>query len=73
VNLVVRHALPVFFAAPGRSASQVTWRVTQKGRALSLAAVNTGDRRVRLASLRIRSGSNTVSLGPGLADYALGH
>jgi fimbrial chaperone protein len=73
VNFVVRHALPLFFAAPGRSASQVTWLVTQKGRVLSLTAVNAGDRRVRLASLRIAGGSNTVSFGSGLAGYALSH
>jgi fimbrial chaperone protein len=73
VNFVVRHVLPLFFAAPARSVSEVTWRVTQRGRALFLTAVNAGDRRVRLASLRFGSGTSTVSLGPGLAGYALGH
>ena len=49
------------------------WRVTQKGRAVSLTATNAGDRRIRVASIRIGSGAKIVSFGPGLAGYALGH
>jgi fimbrial chaperone protein len=73
VNFVVRHALPLFFDAPGSSAPESRWRVTQKGRAVSLTATNAGDRRIRLASVRIGGGAKTVSFGPGLAGYALGH
>jgi fimbrial chaperone protein len=73
INFVVRHALPLFFDAPGSSALEAAWRVTQKGRAVSLTATNAGDRRIRLASIRIGGGAKTVSFGPGLAGYALGH
>jgi len=73
INFVVRHALPLFFDALGSSAPEVGWRVTQKGRAVSLTATNTGDRRIRLASVRIGGGAKTASFGPGLAGYALGH
>jgi fimbrial chaperone protein len=73
VNFVVRHALPLFFDAPGSSTPEAVWRVTQKGRTVSLSATNAGDRRIRLASVKISSGAQSVSLGPGLARYALGH
>jgi fimbrial chaperone protein len=73
VNFVVRHALPLFFDAQRNSAPKAAWSVTQKGRDLSLTATNAGDRRVRLASVRIGSGSNSVSFGPGLTGYVLGH
>ena len=59
--------------ADGNSAPKAAWSVTQKGRDLSLTATNAGDRRVRLASVRIGSGSNSVSFGPGLTGYVLGH
>ena len=49
VNLVVRHSIPLFFDAPGSSAPEAAWRVTQNGRAVSLSAANGGDRRLRLA------------------------
>jgi fimbrial chaperone protein len=73
VNFVVRHALPLFFDSPGSSVPEAAWRVTQKGRAVSLTATNAGDRRIRLASVKIGSGANSVSFGLGLAGYALGH
>jgi fimbrial chaperone protein len=73
VNFVVRHALPLFFDAPGSSAAGPAWRVTQKGRTVSLTATNAGDRRIRLSAVKIGSGAKTVSFGPGLAGYALGH
>ncbi len=73
INFVVRHALPLFFNAPGSSASEAAWSVTQKGRACVLTATNAGDRRIRLASVKIAGGAKSLSFGPGLAGYALGH
>jgi fimbrial chaperone protein len=73
INFVVRHVLPLFFDAPGSSAPEAAWRVTQKGRLVSFTATNAGDRRIRLASVRIGGGAKTITLGPGLAGYALGH
>jgi fimbrial chaperone protein len=74
VNLVVRHSIPLFFDAPGSSAPEAAWRVTQNGRAVSLGAANGGDRRLRLALVRIGEAAGTgISFGPGLVGYALGH
>jgi fimbrial chaperone protein len=73
VNFVVRHALPLFFDAPGSSAREAAWRVTQKGRVFSLTATNAGDRRIRLAAIKVGDGAGkSMSFGPGLAGYALG-
>jgi fimbrial chaperone protein len=73
VSLVVRHSIPLFFDAPGSSAPEAAWRVTQNGHAVSLSAVNGGDRRLRLASVRIGDAAGkSISLGPGLVGYALG-
>jgi fimbrial chaperone protein len=73
VNFVVRHVLPLFFDAPGSSEHEASWRVTQKGHVVSLTATNAGDRRIRLASVNIGAGAKSISFGPGLAGYALGH
>jgi fimbrial chaperone protein len=74
VNLVVRHSIPLFFDAPGSSAPEAAWRVTQNGRAVSLSAANGGDRRLRLALVRIgEAAGKGISFGPGLVGYALGH
>jgi fimbrial chaperone protein len=74
VNLVVRHSIPLFFDAPGSSAPEAAWRVTQNGHAVSLGAANGGDRRLRLASVRIGDAAGKgISFGPGLVGYALGH
>ena len=73
VNFVVRYAIPLFFDAPGSSAPEAAWRVTQSGHAVSLSAANGGDRRFRLASVRIGDAAGkSISFGPGLAGYALG-
>jgi fimbrial chaperone protein len=73
VNFVVRHVIPLFFDAPASTPHQAAWRVTQKGRVLSLTATNEGDRRIRLSAVKIGDGAKTVSFGPGLVGYALGH
>jgi fimbrial chaperone protein len=74
VSFIVRHAIPLLFSAPGSSAPDVKWQVTQSGSSVSLSAANRGDRRVRLASVKISGGAgNGMSLGPGLLGYALGH
>ncbi len=73
VSFIVRHIVPLLFDAPNASAPNVKWQVVQSGRAISLSAVNQGDRRFRLASVRINDGAGKgVSFGPGLVGYALG-
>jgi fimbrial chaperone protein len=73
VNFVVRHVIPLLFDAPDASAPDVKWQIAQSKRTISLTAVNRGDRRFRLASVRMRDGAGKgVSFGPGLVGYALG-
>lgn len=73
INLLIRHSIPVFFRNPQLSASNVGWSVAFDGDKLVVVARNSGDERLRIASLRVRDGAGaTVSFGNGLVGYALG-
>jgi len=73
VNLLMRYSIPVFFGAQNKKSPTVTWSLAVKGSKLTLMARNTGDRRLRISALKLRDASgHTVSLGNGLAGYALG-
>lgn len=73
VKFVLRHSIPVFFSAPGRADHQLSWVVESRGGSLRVAARNNGERRARIASLRIMSQSGqTVVSRDGLVGYVLG-
>lgn len=73
VTFVLRHAIPVLFDSQGSAAPSLAWRVTQSARDVSLTVTNQGDRRFRLASVKITDPSGgSVSFGPGLVGYVLG-
>jgi fimbrial chaperone protein len=73
INLMVRYSIPVFFGAAGKKIPAVVWSVAVKGDKVTLAARNTGDRRLRISALTLRDANGrNVSLGNGLAGYALG-
>jgi fimbrial chaperone protein len=73
VNLLIRHSIPVFFRNPQLSASNVAWSLANEGDKLVITANNTGDERLRIASLRLRDAAGTtISFGNGLVGYALG-
>lgn len=73
VIFVVRHVIPLLFDALDTSLPDVKWQVTQNRRSISLNAENRGDRRFRLASVKISDGAGkNVSFGQGLVGYALG-
>lgn len=73
VNLLVRYSIPVFFGAADRSTASLVWSVAVNGGKLKITARNTGERRIRIASLVLRDGQGkTVSFGNGLAGYVLG-
>jgi fimbrial chaperone protein len=73
VNLMVRYSIPVFFGAPNRKNPTIAWSVAVKGGAVALTAHNTGDRRLRISALSMHDGKGRrISLGNGLAGYALG-
>lgn len=73
VALLIRQSIPVFFAAPERSPSNVRWRLGQNERGKAIEATNQGDRRLRVADLAIVDAhGNRVSFGQGLNGYVLG-
>jgi fimbrial chaperone protein len=73
VNLMVRYSIPVFFGAANKKNPTLAWSVAVKGDKITLAAHNTGDRRLRLSALTLRDANGrSISLGSGLAGYALG-
>jgi fimbrial chaperone protein len=73
VNLMVRYSLPVFFGAHNKKSPTLAWSVAVKGDKVTLSAHNTGDRRLRISALTLRDATgHKISLGAGLAGYALG-
>lgn len=75
VSLVMRHVVPVFFTARSASPSMLTWsaRTSRHGKGMTIAAVNSGDTRVRLAGVTMRDASGQVlSASKGLLGYSLG-
>jgi len=72
VALLVRQSIPVFFSARERDDAQVTWRLEKADGAL--VGVNAGDRRLRVADLKLNDDRGArVAGGPGLRGYVLGH
>ena len=73
VNLMVRYSIPVFFGASNKKHPTLAWSVATSGDKLTLTAHNSGDRRLRISALTLKSdGGKTLSFGNGLAGYALG-
>lgn len=73
ISLMVRYSIPVFFGAANKKSPTLAWSVAVKGDKVTLAAHNTGDRRLRLSSLTVKDANGrSISLGNGLAGYALG-
>src|SRR3954462_7486173 len=73
VNPLMRYSIPVFFSAPNKKNPTVAWSLAVKGDKVTLTAHNSGDRRLRISALALRDAhGKSVSLGAGLAGYALG-
>jgi fimbrial chaperone protein len=73
INLLIRHSIPIFFRNPQLSAPNVSWSLGYDGDKLVVVASNSGDERLRIASLRLRDAAGTtVSFGNGLVGYVLG-
>jgi fimbrial chaperone protein len=73
IKILVRHSIPVFFAASERRSSSVAWSVHKRGNNLVVSAENRGDARLRVSAMSVRdSGGRTVSFGNGLVGYVLG-
>jgi|SRR5450631_1432236 fimbrial chaperone protein len=73
VNLLIRQSIPVFFRNPQLSAPSVVWSFNNRDGKLFVLASNSGDERLRIASLRLRDAAGlTVFFGNGLVGYVLG-
>jgi fimbrial chaperone protein len=72
VSFAVRHAIPVFFQAPGIK-TQLSWSASIHGDSLELSANNAGDLHARLAQLAVTSAGKQVAALNGLAGYVIGH
>jgi fimbrial chaperone protein len=72
VNLLIRQSIPVFFTSRQNANSSVTWSLTYDGARLVVAAQNSGDRRLRIAALKlVDAEGKTVAFGNGLTGYVL--
>ena len=73
VSLLIRQSIPAFFRARELSLPAVTWSMSSDAGKLVVTASNTGDERLRIASLRLKDLSGAiVSFGNGLVGYVLG-
>ncbi len=73
INILVRQSIPVFFRGAALTPPQVAWTIARQGGHVALNLTNTGDERLRLASIRLNDRSGrSVSLGDGLIGYVLG-
>jgi fimbrial chaperone protein len=73
VNLVIRHSIPVFFAAPDLKDPQPNWSVTSRSGGYQLNVSNSGDRRLRISDLVLQTArGGEVASQAGLLGYVLG-
>ena len=74
VRLLMRHSVPVFLEAGSPGRPDVAWRAEPAGEGLVLTAVNRGDRRLRVANLRLLDAAGrTLARQDGLVGYVLSH
>ncbi len=73
VNLVIRHSIPVFFAAGDLSGAKPAWSISRASGGYQVSVVNSGDKRLRVANIALKSsGGATVASQSGLVGYVLG-
>lgn len=72
VALVLRHVVPLFFAARDGSGAAPVFSVKRSGNQVLLQVSNRGESRMRLSAVTLRDGSGrTTPLTKGLLGYAL--
>lgn len=72
VAFVLRQSLPVFFNSDRSARPELSWRLTRDGKALSLTAHNTGERRLRISEMVLTDARGAVvERKPGLLGYVL--
>lgn len=73
VKLLIRQSIPVFFRAQQIRPPDVAWSLSSRDGRLALTATNSGDERLRIASLRLEDATGReISFGNGLVGYVLG-
>ena len=71
VAILLRHSVPVFFRPEDEGSPNLAWSVRNQGGKVTVSVRNTGERRMRIARLRVSDGKNTVNYGDGLVGYVL--
>jgi fimbrial chaperone protein len=71
VRFVLRHSVPVFFGARPTVPS-LRWSAQADASQLRVRVSNSGERRLRIAALKLEEGGRTVSFGDGLLGYVHG-
>ena len=72
ITFAVRYSIPVFFGGlDNDEKAPLIWEVASKGGRTIVTATNAGTRRVRLADLKVKTGSGALTIGKGLAGYVL--
>jgi fimbrial chaperone protein len=74
IAIVLRYLVPTFFLSPDATQPKLAWSIVRRGGAVVVTAVNSGDRRIQIADLKVATAAGRVVLtGKGLAGYVLGH
>ncbi len=73
VAVVLRYIVPAFFFPAEATQPRIKWSLERRDGRAFVVAENSGDKRVQLVNLQIKSGNRTTMVGKGLAGYVLGH
>ncbi len=73
VAVVLRYIVPAFFFPADATQPRLRWSLDRRDGRAYIVAENSGDKRVQLVNLGIKTGGRTVLVGKGLAGYVLGH
>ncbi|BCW88584.1 hypothetical protein sos41_17250 [Alphaproteobacteria bacterium SO-S41] len=72
VKLVLRHSIPLFFAAEGSLAPSVVWKMQREAGGIRIVATNSGTKRLRVVNLALGVAGAEVARQEGLVGYVLG-
>jgi fimbrial chaperone protein len=73
INILIRQSIPVFFRSAQLTRANVSWSLAYERGKIVVTATNSGDERLRIASLRLRDATgSTINFGNGLVGYVLG-
>ena len=73
VAVVLRYIVPAFFFPPDATQARIRWSISRRDGRAVLVAENSGDKRLQLVNLGIKTGNRTSLIEKGLAGYVLGH